>query len=124
MLFRSARAAFKAMKERWKGIADDAIACFERDIEALLAHYDFPKEHWEALRTTNPIERVNKEFKRRSKAMDSMGPDGLKALLAFTALRLEFGWSTTAINSNKLTHLQYRERMEERRTEAMRSLLN
>lgn len=120
----AARAAFKAMKERWKGIADDAIACFERDIEALLAHYSFPREHWEAIRTTNPIERVNKEFKRRSKAMDSMGADGLKALLAFTAMRLEFGWSTTAITSNKLTHLQYRERLEERRTEAMRSLLN
>jgi hypothetical protein len=56
--------------------------------------------------------------------MDSMGADGLKALLAFTAMRLEFGWSTTAITSNKLTHLQYRERLEERRTEAMRSLLN
>jgi len=120
----TARAAFKAMKERWKGIADDAITCFERDIEALLAHYSFPREHWEAIRTTNPIERVNKEFKRRSKAMDSMGADGLKALLAFTAMRLEFGWSTTAITSNKLTHLQYRERLEERRTEAMRSLLN
>ncbi len=119
-----ARAAFKAMQERWKGLADDALASFDRDIEMLLVHYEFPKEHWEALRTTNPIERVNKEFKRRSKAMDSMGADGLKALLAFTALRLEFGWSTTAINSNKLTHLQYRARLEERRAEAMRTLLN
>ncbi len=120
----AARSAFEAMKARWKGVADDAMTCFERDIDALLVHYDFPREHWEALRTTNPIERANKEFKRRSKSMDSMGADGLKALLAFTALRLEFGWSTTAITSNKLTHLQYRERLEERRNDAIRSLLN
>jgi len=120
----AARAAFEAMKGRWASLAGDAMTCFERDLEALLVHYEFPREHWEALRTTNPIERVNKEFKRRSKSMDSMGADGLKALLAFTALRLEFGWSTTAITSNKLTHLQYRERLEERRTDVMRSLLN
>lgn len=120
----AARAAFDAMKVRWAGVADDAVACFERDIEALLLHYELPREHWEALRTTNPIERVNKEFKRRTKSMDSLGADGLKAMLAFTALRLEFGWSTTAITSNKLTHLQYRERLEERRNDVMRTLLN
>ena len=64
-------------------------------------HYDFPREHWVALRTTNPIERVNKEFKRRSKAMEQLGSDGLKALLAFTAIRLEFGWASTPISSAK-----------------------
>ena len=59
----------------------------------------------DALRTTNPIERVNKEFKRRSKAMDTLGEGGLKALLAFTALRLEYGWATTPISSHKLGYL-------------------
>jgi hypothetical protein len=48
---------------------------------------------------------VNKEFKRRSKSMEHMGSDGLKALLAFTAVRLEFGWSTTPLTSAKLTNL-------------------
>jgi putative transposase len=96
----------------------------ERDLAALLVHYDFPKEHWEALRTTNPIERVNKEFKRRSKAMETMGPDGLKALLAFTALRIEYGWATTPITSNKLTNLVYRERLEKHIEAVTRALLN
>jgi len=82
-----AMAAFEALKERWRASAGDAVARFKRDLEALLCHYDFPREHWASLRTTNPIERVNKEFKRRSKAMEQMGPDGLKALLAFTAYR-------------------------------------
>jgi putative transposase len=101
----AAEAAFAALKERWRTNAGDAVTRFEKDLDALLCHYDFPCEYWSALRTTNPIERVNKEFKRRSKSMEQMGPDGLKALLAFTALRLEFGWSTTPITSPKLANL-------------------
>ncbi|MEK7703763.1 MAG: IS256 family transposase [Myxococcota bacterium] len=100
-----AEAAFGALRERWRTNAGDAVERMAKDLDALLCHYDFPREHWSALRTTNPIERVNKEFKRRSKSMEQMGPDGLKALLAFTALRLEFGWSTTPITSTKLANL-------------------
>jgi len=120
----AAQAAFDALKSRWAKTCDEAVACMERDLEALLTHYDFPKEHWEALRTTNPIERVNKEFKRRSKAMETMGPDGLKALLAFTALRIEYGWASTPITSNKLTNLVYRERLEKHIEAVTRALLN
>jgi len=100
-----AEAAFAALQERWRPVAGDAVARFERDLGDLLCHYDFPREYWSALRTTNPIERVNKEFKRRSKAMEQLSADGLKTLLAFTALRLEFGWSTTPVTSNKLGNL-------------------
>jgi putative transposase len=100
-----AEAAAGALRERWRPVAGDAVARFERDLDALLCHYDFPREYWAALRTTNPIERVNKEFKRRSKSMEQMGADGLKTLLAFTALRLEFGWSTTPVTSAKLANL-------------------
>jgi transposase-like protein len=100
-----AEVSFAALRERWQPIAGDAVVRFEKDLAALMCHYDFPREHWSALRTTNPIERVNKEFKRRSKSMEQMGADGLKVLLAFTALRLEFGWSTTPITSAKLANL-------------------
>lgn len=121
--FDAARAAFETLKATWTKDAGDAVARMERDIEALLAHYTFPSEHWEALRTTNPIERVNKEFKRRSKAMEIVSPDGLKPLLAFTAIRLEYGWATTPITSNKLRRLKYRELRERELEEATKSLL-
>lgn len=101
----AAEAAFVALKDRFRTIVGEAVLRFEKDLPALLCHYDFPPAYWSALRTTNPIERVNKEFKRRSKAMEQMGPDGLDALLAFTALRLEFGWSTTPVTSPKLDNL-------------------
>jgi len=98
----AAEVAFVALETRWAKDAGDAVECMKRDLPALLVHYDFPTEHWEALRTTNPIERINKEFKRRSKAMEVVGPEGLKVLLAFTAMRLEFGWAQTPITSGKL----------------------
>src|ERR1017187_4544806 len=98
----AAEAAFVALDAKWRKDAADGVACMRRDLPALLVHYDFPAEHWEALRTTNPIERINKEFKRRSKAMEVVGPDGLKILLAFTAMRLEVGWAQTPITSGKI----------------------
>jgi transposase-like protein len=35
---------------------DKAVECLVKDRDALLAFYDFPAEHWQHLRTTNPIE--------------------------------------------------------------------
>jgi transposase-like protein len=106
----SALAAYKALEDRWGRVCADGVACMAKDLEALLVHYEFPQEHWDALRTTNPIERVNKEFKRRSKAMEVVSPDGLKCLLAFTAMRLEYGWQTTPLTSGKLKNLPGRGR--------------
>ena len=119
-----ARVAFDVLRERWRNTCDDAVASMERDIDALLVHYAFPKEHWDALRTTNPIERVNKEFKRRSKAMEQVGPDGLKTLLAFTALRLEFGWMQSSITASNLKNLVYRKKREARIEELTQVLLH
>lgn len=121
---KEARELFASLEARWGKTCADAVENMEKDLEALLVHYEYPKEHWEALRTTNPIERVNKEFKRRAKPMEVVSPDGLKALLAFTALRLEYGWMTTPITSNKLTRLKYRERREAELAQAARMLLN
>jgi putative transposase len=120
----AARASFHALCAKWSSDASDAVERMTKDIDALLAHYEFPKAHWDALRTTNPIERVNKEFKRRSKAMETVSADGLKALLAFTAIRLEYGWSQTPIDSRKLSKLRWKELREKQLEEVTKSLLN
>jgi putative transposase len=119
----AAREAFAALKSRWSKDANDAVENLERDLEALLVHYTFPTEHWDALRTTNPIERVNKEFKRRSKAMEVVSAEGLKVWLAFTALRLEFGWATTPISSNSLRQLKHRKDREQKKLDALKQSL-
>lgn len=101
----SARLAFQELKAAMGTDAERAVHCLEKDLDSLLAHYRFEKPYWRALKTTNPIERVNREFKRRTKAMDSLGERTLQVLVAFTALRLEFGWQTTPVNSTRLDGL-------------------
>jgi putative transposase len=89
----------------WGATCDEAVSSMERDLEALPTHYDFLKTHWHTLRATNPIEQINKEFKRRTKPMEQIGVDTLRAMLVFTALRLEFGWiKTPTTTSNRCPH--------------------
>ena len=78
----------------------------QKNMNSLLAHCMFPPAHWDALRTPNPIEPVDKEFKRRSKAMEAVSADGLKALVAFTALRLELGRAVTRIDDRRLANFK------------------
>ena len=42
------------------------VALLEAAEEEILAFYDFPPEHWRQIYSTNPLERLNKELKRRS----------------------------------------------------------
>ena len=100
-----AREAFRELKDTMNGEAARAVNCIEKDLDSLVVHYRFEKRFWMALKTTNPIERVNKEFKKRSKSMGSMGEKTLDCLLAFTALRLELGWKKDGIDSQNLAHL-------------------
>jgi len=41
-------------------------ALMDSSREDVLAYMDFPREHWPQIASTNPLERVNKEIKRRS----------------------------------------------------------
>ena len=45
---------------------DKAVACLIKDPDALLAFYDFPAEHWDHLRTSNPIESVFATVRHRT----------------------------------------------------------
>jgi putative transposase len=62
-------AGFRAWKKRWQRQAPGAVACLERDLEELLAFFDCPKAHWKRLRTTNVIERLFVEVRRRIRTM-------------------------------------------------------
>jgi transposase-like protein len=52
--------------ERLEPVAPKVCRLLEEAEEDLLAFYALPKEHWTKLRSTNPLERVNKEIGRRS----------------------------------------------------------
>lgn len=88
----SAEIAFADLKVTMKTDGARAISCLEKDLSSLLTFYSFEKSYWRTLRTTNPIERINKELKRRTKSMESLGESTLEVLVAFVALRLEMNW--------------------------------
>lgn len=60
---------FRKWKRRWQKQAPKAVACLENDLEELLAFFDCPKVHWKRLRTTNVIERLFVEVRRRIRTM-------------------------------------------------------
>jgi transposase-like protein len=56
-----------AIKPRgWPGSRTAPIAHLLEAAADLLACYAFPAEHWSKLRSTNPLERVNREIGRRT----------------------------------------------------------
>ncbi len=46
-------------------ISSKAAILLEEAMHDLLAHMDYPRSHWRRLRSTNPLERLNREIKRR-----------------------------------------------------------
>ena len=56
----------------------------ESGIEETLTFMDFPSEHWNRIRTNNMLERVNRELKRRTRAIGAF-PDGQSALMLVCA---------------------------------------
>jgi len=108
----AARAAFQELKQAMNKDAERAVHCLEKDLDSLLMHYRFEKSLWRTLRTTNPIERVNREFKRRTKSMDTLGEKTLQLLVAFTAIRLEYNWTKMRVNSSAIDNLTYVRRNE------------
>jgi transposase-like protein len=61
-----ARERLEEVAERLRAPAPKVASLLEEAAEDLLAFYCFPKDHWPKLRSTNPLERVNKEIGRRS----------------------------------------------------------
>lgn len=76
-------AAFCAKHER---IYPNAVACLNRDIDACLAFYHFPKEHWRSIRTNNLIEPLFAEVKKRSHKMAAPFRNENSCLLLFYAV--------------------------------------
>jgi putative transposase len=60
---------FRAWKARWAKEAPEAVRCLEKDLEALLEFFECPRAIWKKLRTTNAIERLFVEVRRRIRTM-------------------------------------------------------
>lgn len=77
---------------------DQGTLYLEGSLEACLTFFNFPEEEWISLRTSNIIERLNKEFKRRTKPMEIVaGEMACYTLLTFIALKMELHWRSNPL---------------------------
>jgi transposase-like protein len=61
-----AETAVDVFADKYGAKYDKAVACLTKDRGALLAFFDFPAEHWDHLRTSNPIESVFATVRHRT----------------------------------------------------------
>lgn len=110
---KKALAFFEQFKSRWQKDLPSAVKCLENSLESCLMYLHFPEEEWICLRTTNVIERVNKEFKRRTKPMEIVaGEMSCYTLLSFICLKMELRWRSKPIG-NVAENLPFFKRLAE-----------
>src|SRR5476651_1890881 len=62
----TADTAIDVFADKYRAKYDKAVACLTEDRDTLLAFFDFPAEHWDHLRTSNPIESVFATVRHRT----------------------------------------------------------
>ena len=62
----TAETAIATFAEKYGAKYEKAVTCLTKDRDALLTFYDFPAEHWDHLRTANPIESVFATVRHRT----------------------------------------------------------
>jgi transposase-like protein len=63
----NAEAAFDQFEKLFEAKYPKAVHCLQKDRDELMAFYDFPAQHWQSLRTTNPIESTFGTIRHRTK---------------------------------------------------------
>jgi transposase-like protein len=71
----------------WTLTSDQSFGTLHAE-EDLLAFYEFPADHWRKLRSTNPLERVNREIGRRTDVV-GIFPDDASLIRLATMLVIE-----------------------------------
>jgi transposase-like protein len=80
----AARAAFVAFERTWAKRCPGVVTSLREGGEELLTFFRFPKPQWKTLRTTNVIERLHEEFRRRVKTQGSLPNDNAAVVLLFS----------------------------------------
>jgi transposase-like protein len=62
--------AAKAIAKKWYQKEARAIASLRHNFEYCLTYYQFPRETWKTIRSTNILEREFREVRRRTKVND------------------------------------------------------
>jgi transposase-like protein len=97
-----------------------AAKIVEEGVTETLSYMAFPREHWTRIRTNNPLERIMREIRRRTRVVGAF-PDGRSALMLVAArLRYVAGtrWGTRRyLDMTRLTEHERDEKFESRAQE-------
>ena len=88
-----AREAYAAFLAKWSNLVPAVARSLEEGGLELLTFYDLPRSLWRSVRTTNALENLNREFRRRTKTQGSFSTEAagvtlLWGLVAFGQIRL------------------------------------
>ena len=83
----AALVAIKVFTEKYEVKYGPAVACLTKDAEALLTFFDFPAEHWDHLRTSNPVESVFATVRHRTVRTKGALSQKTVKLMVFTLVR-------------------------------------
>src|SRR5262249_23676381 len=79
----AARCAYTAFERKWTPRCPGVVRSLQEGGEELLTFFQFPKRQWKTLRTTNVIERLNEEFRRRVKTQGALPTEDAALVLLF-----------------------------------------
>ncbi|MBV8362013.1 MAG: transposase, partial [Deltaproteobacteria bacterium] len=72
---------------KWRLRCKAVVSSLEKAGDELFTFLQFPQSQWKALRTTNALERINEEFRRRTKTQASLPGEDAVLLLLYGLLR-------------------------------------
>jgi transposase-like protein len=78
------RTAYSAFERTWAKRCPGVVRSLQDGGAELLTFFTFPKSQWKTLRTTNVIERLNEEFRRRVKTQGSLPTEDAALILLFS----------------------------------------
>ena len=106
----AARIAYAAFERTWAKRCPGVLTSLREGGDELLTFFAFPKAQWKTLRTTNTIERLHEEFRRRVKTQGSLPSEDAALVLLFSLvasgqikLRRIDGWRKIAAVLNQHT---------------------
>ncbi|HET6410551.1 MAG TPA: IS256 family transposase [Anaeromyxobacter sp.] len=81
---KAAEAAREGFRRKWEKLCPGVVRSLDAGGDELLTFYRFPEQQWKTIRTTNVIERLNGEFRRRVKTQASLPTEDAALVLLFS----------------------------------------
>ena len=105
----AARRAGQQLSADYQGRAQAFVDKLDRHLEAMLVFYKFPQNHWKHVRTSNTIERLFQEVKRRTKVLPAFGHEAACLMLCHAVLvdlANKKPWRGLRVTAADLRHLE------------------